>query len=266
MRYAVLAVLFGAVLALGAVAFGRSPAGAEERWMPQPGTTWQWQLSGPPGGDLADVDAYNVDGFDTSAATVERLHANGSRAICYINVGAWENWRPDKDRFPKRVIGNDYEGWAGEKWLDIRRLGALGPIMGARMDMCKRKGFDAIEPDNMDSYADKTGFRLTWADQLRYNRWLANAAHERGLSIAMKNDQAQIRGLVDHFDFAITEDCFDERWCNEMSPFVDQSKAVLAAEYTDTGARLNDFCPKASALNFDAILKKRNLGAWRRSC
>ncbi len=60
--------------------------------------------------------------------------------------------------------------------------------------------------------------------------------------------------------------CFDEGWCSRMSPFVDQGKAVLAAEYTDTGARLATFCPKARNLGFDAILKKRNLGAWRRSC
>lgn len=71
---------------------------------------------------------------------------------------------------------------------------------------------------------------------------------------------------MDRFDFAITEDCFDERWCNEISPFVGQNKAVLAAEYTDTGARLNKFCPRASALKFDAVLKKRYLGPWRRSC
>ena len=51
-----------------------------------------------------------------------------------------------------------------------------------------------------------------------------------------------------------------------MGPFVDQNKAVLAAEYTDTGARLSRFCPRAETLQFDAILKKRNLGAWRRSC
>ena len=132
--------------------------------------------------------------------------------------------------------------------------------------MCKQKGFDAIEPDNMDGYTNRTGFKLTAADQLRYNRWLARAAHERGLAIAMKNDDGQVNALVSDYDFAITEDCFDQGWCNRMSPFVEQGKAVLAAEYTDIGARLSKFCPKARNLGFDAILKKRNLGAWRRSC
>ena len=134
------------------------------------------------------------------------------------------------------------------------------------MDMCKRRGFDAVEPDNMDGYQNRTGFPITYAQQLRYNRFLARAAHERGLSIAMKNDPAQVEDLAPLYDFAITEDCFDQGWCHRMKPFVEANKAVLATEYTDTGARLSRFCPKAKNLRFDAILKKRNLGEWRRSC
>jgi len=262
-----LALVTSAVLLLGCAGDLES-AGAQdapERWRPQPGTSWQWQLSSRVGAPL-NVDAYDVDGFDTDRRTVDRLHTNGSKAICYISVGSWENWRPDKDRFPKSVLGRAYDGWPGERWLDIRRIGALAPVMGARMDMCARKGFDAVEPDNMDGYANETGFDLTAADQLRYNRWLAAEAHERGLAIALKNDEDQARALVDHFDFAITEDCFDQGWCHRMRPFVRQNKAVLAAEYTDTGAKTSEFCPRARELGFDAILKKRDLGAWRRSC
>ncbi len=263
------AMLMGVVLAAGVISLGAAPspsqAQAETRWQPAPGTSWQWQLSSSPE-TLLDVDAYDLDGFDTSKATVDRIHANGGKAICYISVGSWENWRPDKGRFPDRVLGRDYYGWPGEKWLDIRELDALAPIMGARMDVCKEKGFDAVEPDNMDGYQNRTGFKITYAQQLRYNEFLAAAAHERGLAIAMKNDPDQVKDLVDDFDFAITEDCFDQNWCGEMSPFVDGGKAVLAAEYTDTGARLSRFCDEAERLRFDAILKKRNLGAWRRSC
>ncbi len=89
-----------------------SPAGAEMGWQPAPGTSWQWQLSSRPE-TLLDVDAYDLDGFDTSEAPVDRIHANGGRAICDISVGSWENWRPDKGRFPKRVLGRDYHGWPG---------------------------------------------------------------------------------------------------------------------------------------------------------
>jgi hypothetical protein len=260
--------LFASAMLLSGCAGNLQSAGAQgagERWRPEPGTSWQWQLSSRVGTPL-NVDAYDVDGFDTDKQTVDRLHEGGSKAICYISVGSWENWRPDKDRFPKRVLGKAYDGWPGERWLDIRRIGALAPIMGTRMDMCKHKGFDAVEPDNMDGYINQTGFGLPAADQLRYNRWLAAEAHERGLAIALKNDEDQARALVDDFDFAITEDCFDGGWCGRMSPFVRQNKAVLAAEYTDTRANLSEFCPRARELRFDAILKKRDLGAWRRSC
>jgi hypothetical protein len=45
--------------------------------------------------------------------------------------------------------------------------------MGDRMDTCKQKGFDAIEPDNMDGYQNRTGFNITYAQQRRYNKFLA---------------------------------------------------------------------------------------------
>ena len=264
-KFATVCVLLALVLASCGDAPGAAQAEAGGIWRPEPGTSWQWQLSSEPGA-LLPVDAYNVDGFDTSKRTVARIHANGSKAICYISVGSWENWRPDKNRFPESVLGNDYDGWPGERWLDIRKLDVLGPIMGDRMDMCRDKGFDAVEPDNMDGYTNRTGFELTAKDQLHYNQWLARAAHERSISIALKNNEAQAKALLPHYDFAITEDYFDEGWCQRLSPFVEGNKAVLAAEYTDTGATTARFCPRAGELRFDAILKKRNLGAWRRAC
>ncbi len=51
-----------------------------------------------------------------------------------------------------------------------------------------------------------------------------------------------------------------------MKPFVQSGKVVLAAEDTDTGMTRTRFCPKAADLGFDAMLKKRNLGPWRRAC
>ena len=109
-----------------------------------------------------------------AAASSSDLHADGSAVVCYISAGSWERWRPDADRFPERVLGRS-NGWPGERWLDIRRRGVLRPIMEARLDMCARKGFDAVEFDNVDGYANRTGFPLTGADQLRYNVFLANA-------------------------------------------------------------------------------------------
>ena len=51
-----------------------------------------------------------------------------------------------------------------------------------------------------------------------------------------------------------------------MRPFISEGKPVFAAEYTDTGIDLEDFCPQARSLGFSAILKNRDLDAWRQAC
>ena len=134
-------------------------------WIPAVNTSWQWQLTSPVDQSV-DAVMYDIDLFDNETSVVASLHSQGRRVVCYISVGSWENWRPDANQFPASVIGNDYEGWSGEKWLDIRQIDLLAPIMRARLDQCKAKGFDAIEPDNIDGYTNDTGFPLTYQDQL----------------------------------------------------------------------------------------------------
>ncbi len=235
-------------------------------WRPPLGATWQWQLDQLPVNQSFDVDMYDIDLFDNEASVVAALHAAGRKVICYISVGSWEDWRPDKDQFPTEVIGKAYEGWEGEKWLDIRQIDLLAPIMQARFDQCKAKGFDGIEPDNIDSYTNNTGFPLTYDDQLKYNLWLAKEAHARGLSIGLKNDGEQVADLLPYFDWALTEDCFADGWCEQMMPFVAAGKPVFAAEYTDTEISFNQFCSLAKTLKFSGLLKTRDLNAWQKVC
>ena len=242
---------------------GPAPAAAETRWNPEPGLSWQWQLSGRVDTSL-DADVYDVDGVETPASTVDELHAGDAKVVCYVSAGSWEKWRPDAGDFSAAVKGRDLDGWPGEKWLDIRRIGALRPIMERRMDTCRRKGFDAIEPDNIDGYANKSGFPLTYRDQLAYNRMLASEAHERGLAIALKNDAAQVDDLVDDFDFAVVEECFAYQECGRYSPFVDAGKAVFLTEY-DT-RNMATKCKTAHRQGFSLIFKRLDLGAWRRAC
>lgn len=234
-------------------------------WIPAINTSWQWQLTSSVDQSV-DADMYDIDLFDNETSVVASLHAQGRRVVCYISVGSWENWRPDANQFPASVLGNDYEGWPGEKWLDIRQIDLLAPIMRARLDQCQAKGFDAIEPDNIDGYTNDTGFPLTYQDQLNYNIWLVNEAHARGLSIGLKNDPDQVGDLLAYFDWALTEDCFAEGWCAQMQPFVAAGKAVFATEYTDMGMTISGFCPQANAMNFNAILKHRDLDAYREAC
>jgi O-6-methylguanine DNA methyltransferase len=235
-------------------------------WQPMPGTSWQWQLSDLPVDTSVDAAMYDIDLFDNDASVVAALHAAGRKVVCYFSAGSWEEWRPDAHLFRAEVLGKDYVGWPGERWLDIRRLDQLAPIMRARLDLCRARGFDGVEPDNVDGYTNDTGFQLTYHDQLVYNRWLAMEAHRRGLSIGLKNDPAQVADLLAYFDWALTENCFAEGWCAEMTPFIAGGKAVFAAEYTDTGITTGDFCAPAAAMRFSAILKRRDLDAWRVTC
>jgi len=240
-------------------------APAPLRWRPALVTSWQWQLTGTLDTSI-DAAMYDVDLFETPASTVRALRAAGRKVVCYISAGSWEDWRPDKDAFPSSVIGRSYDGWPGERWLDIRRITLLAPIMRARLDQCRDKGFDAVEPDNIDGYLNDTGFPLSAEDQLRYNRWFADEAHVRGLSVGLKNNPEQVEALVAHFDWALTESCVAEGWCEQMRPFLQARKPVFATEYTDTGMTIDRLCAAASRLQINAILKHRSLDAYREVC
>jgi hypothetical protein len=235
-------------------------------WKPAVGASFEWMLSNSLSASLPKAQVIDIDGFEATAMTVSRIHRAGKRAVCYINVGAWENWRPDKGKFPASVIGKAYPGWAGEKFLDIRQIKLLAPIMRARFDMCKSKGFDAIEPDNLDSHQQPTGFPITRAQQIAYNKWIAAEAHARGLSIGLKNVPDLLPELKAHFDWALLEDCYDQGWCSTMSPLIAAGKAVFSVEYTDNNINFTKYCNRMKVLKFTPLYKHRNLDSWSRHC
>jgi len=248
----------------GAPSAGRSlpdPVPCEVCWHPAPRTSWQWQLQGKL--DLTvRAHMFDTDMFDTPASTVRALHERGRIAVCYVDAGTWEDWRQDASKFPDDVKGKP-NGWPGERWLDIRRLDALGPILQARIHRCAAKGFDGIEFDNVDGFANDTGFPLTVAEQLRFDVWLANHAHHAGLSAGMKNDLGQVGKLLPYFDFALDEQCFQYHECFKLQPFLDAGKAVFEVEYKLDPPQ---FCPKANDLNFNSLKKKLSLRVWRHPC
>ena len=230
-------------------------------WRPAPRTTWQWQLTG--GLDVTvNAQMFDIDLFDNSAAAVAALHGKGSKVVCYMSAGSWENWRPDAADFPAGIQGKS-NGWPGEKWLDIRQLSILGPIMEERLDLCRSKGFDGVEFDNVDGYSNNTGFPLTYQHQIAYNTFLANAAKARGLSPGLKNDVEQVSDLEPHFEYAINEECFDWNECDALLPFIEAGKAVFHVEY---GLSTSAFCPQAIAMGFSSMRKNLDLDAWRQVC
>ena len=242
-------------------------------WRPKNAESWQIELSQTPRRPYPKVAMIEADGFGTPASTVADLHRSdpGRGVVCYIDAGTWENWRPDAGQFPKSLLGRPDSGWAGERWLDIAHYrGALARIMTARAAMCKRKGFNAVDFDNVDGYGNKTGFPLTAANQLRYDVFLANTTHRLGLSVALKNDLTQIPVLVRYFDFAVDEQCFQFAQCTTrqnggfgLDEFTAAGKAVFDVEYALPRAK---FCPAARHDHFSALRKHLSLDAWRESC
>jgi hypothetical protein len=154
-------------------------------------------------------------------------------------------------------------GWNGESWIDIRNWTVLGPIMAARMRMCLSKGFDAVEPDNLDGFQNRTGFPLTDAQQITYNTNLAATAHDLGLAVALKNDVDQLAQLVPFFDFAINEECARYNECAGYTVFTNAGKAVWNVEYQS--AKYPAFCRKTfSVFGQASMLKSLDLTATPR--
>lgn len=261
-----------AVLALALPACGAQPprpappgttvaSAASRWWVPKQGATWQIQYAGSV--DLTlDVDVYNLDAEDTTKAQVQTLTARGVKVICYINAGAWEDWRPDRKRFPAAVLGRPMAGWKGERWLDIRRTEVLLPLMRDRMRTCAAKGFHAVDADNVMGYAEATGFAITAEQQLRYNRLLARTAHGLGLGFGLKNDQEQVDALLADIDFAVNEECIEESTCDRYARLLAAGKAVFNVEYQGNPTTVCANKPRG----FSTVLKSHELGPERRAC
>ena len=238
-------------------------------WQPAAGVSFDWELD-----DISPANTYSgsvvdVDAFTTTAETVAALHAKGKIVIAYLSVGTLENDRPDASLLPKEVIGKTYPQWPNEKWLDIRKIDKLKPWLNSRFNMIIKKGFDGVEPDNVDAYQNETGFAIAIADTKKYIDYLITLAHHNGLSIGQKNVGELTTEYAAKFDWALTEDAFQQGWQNDVAAYVKLNKPVFAVEYTDLTSQEtfeNTVCPNAGKLGYTAILKKRNLDAWVDKC
>ena len=230
-------------------------------------TTWQWQLQGTINKSY-DVNVYDIDVFDTSAATISALHADGRKVICYFSAGSYEAWREDAKDFPDEALGSKMDGW-DERWLDIRNK-TVRSIMAARMDLAKSKGCDGVEPDNVDGYDNSNGFGLTANDQIDYNTFLAQSAHDRNLAVGLKNDVEQVAALEPYFDFCVNEECHDYDECDVLASFISHNKPVFNAEYASkykTAATLSSLCEDAKNRKFQTLYLPLDLDdSFRYSC
>ncbi len=234
-----------------------------------PGKTFEWRLDELLDTYTTDADVIDIDAFSATPELVANLKAQGKTVIAYISVGSVENFRDDAIAFPESVIGNIYDGFEDENWLDIREIELLAPIMEARLNMIKAKGFDGVEPDNINGYQNNTGFNLTEADCAAYSRYLIEQAHNRQLSIGQKNAEELVADMKDEFDWFLAEDAFVDDFFNDLTPYITLGKAVFMVEYNDEISEadfLSQACPAAADLNFSAVLKNRDLTDFTRYC
>lgn len=240
---------------------------------PAADATWQWQLQPNADGVINtsyDADVYDIDLFDASQDVIDALHADGRIVIAYFSAGTYEDFREDADEFASSDLGRALADYPNERWLDIRSSN-VRRIMRARLDRAAQKRFDGVEPDNMTGFADGSGFPLTAADQLAFNRFIANEAHLRGLSVALKNDVEQIPQLVAYFDFAVNEQCHEYEECDAYAPFLAAGKPVFNAEYlgvyVNNAARRSALCADARAAGLATLVLPADLDdAFRFSC
>ena len=143
------------------------------------------------------VDIYDIDGFLTTRARSPRSRPAGRRAPWRTRArSATWTWpgrttvptRPRAAYFPAGALGNVYFGFPEERWVDFRQLDALKPMLRERIGMCARKGFDAVELDDIDGFdpPSTTGFHLTPGDVQNYLAYAFNLIHQDGMTGAVE--------------------------------------------------------------------------------
>jgi Glycoside-hydrolase family GH114 len=114
---------------------------------------------------------------------------------------------------------------------------ALARIVGGWIAGCAHDGFQAIEPDNLDSWT-RSRRALIAGDNLALAALLIARAHSLGLAIAQKN-AAEIAPKGRHigFDFAIAEECQPYAECGAYTH--SYGREVIEIEYPDNGGPAN---------------------------
>ena len=244
---------------------------ADDWWKPKASEnlTWQWQLQDEIDTTLP-VQVYNID-IEVPQDKIDELKARGIKLICYFSAGTVESFRSDSRLFPNDIIGEQYEDLVDERWVDYADIDALAPIMRARIEKCRSKGFDAIEIDNVDAHNYEsrdeqgevvnigTNFNMTLDESIAYVRWLTVEAHSRGLGIGLKNAEEMVPDVVDEVDWMLVEDCYFDSWCLAATDFIAADKPVFMAEYDDLVPDFAPACELAKSLGYSAIWRDSSL-------
>ncbi|MBZ2407350.1 endo alpha-1,4 polygalactosaminidase [Streptomyces sp. L06] len=201
---------------------------------------------------------------DDDVQVVVRDHgarpARGLYNVCYVNAFQAQ---PGARGWPEELLLRDARGHEviDEDWdevlLDLsteelRR--AAADRVGRWIDGCAQRGFDAVEPDNYDSFTRSDGL-LDAADAQAYLALLVERAHSRGLAVAQKNT-AELAGDRKRLglDFAVAEECGQYEECGVYDQAFDGR--VLVVEYTEKG--LERACAAADG-RLSVVLRDRDV-------
>jgi uncharacterized repeat protein (TIGR01451 family) len=266
---------------------------------------WDWQIGASGDSNVtvpAGVTLLDLDGFNISASKISSLKAQGIYTVCYIDAGSYEDGRPDSSLYPAylkiykdvqwnewfldvqdvfrpiqpagtQLVNNQWVDASGKPLTSSPTAGALALLLKARWQMCADKGFDALEPDNLQN-DENAGGKVTLQQQLDFNGWVADTAHDVGLAAFQKNGPDKIllkdktgKMMVEKFDGILNEECQQFGECGPLAEYVKRGKLALNTEYAGT---LD--CTLSRSLVINSIMKDLSLtggnmsGYKRQSC
>lgn len=173
--------------------------------------------------------------MDTPVNVIKKWKDSNYHVSAYVSTGSFENWRSDAKDFPEKTIGCNYDGWPGEKWIEIYHWERLKPVMTARFEMCKKKGFEMIEIDNCECASHSIKLKNNKSEQnkysIAYHTWLAQLAHKLDMLIAWKNTLWLIPYIVDIFDACFNEEAIYYKETEKLEHFYKKNKPVWVFEY-----------------------------------
>ncbi|MGE4130748.1 MAG: endo alpha-1,4 polygalactosaminidase [Bdellovibrionales bacterium] len=229
---------------------------------------FDWQISvnsdsnivPPTGAQVMDVDV-----FSTSAQKVAELKSKGIYTICYINAGSYQPGLPDSSLYPDYLKIQKDPDWPGEYFLDVTDVfkanSVLARILRSRFQLCKDKGFDAVEPDNLQNDENVRGGLITTQQQLDFNGWVADTVHEYGLAVFQKNGPDKIlskdrtgKMMVEKFDGILNEECQRYNECQPLAEYVKRGKLAIDVEYD-----VNPNCSMGNSLGINIIRRDLDL-------
>ena len=227
--------------------------------------------------DVFDIDLYvdgQVSGNDHTVDTkaVDAIHRRGAHAVCYMSAGTAERFRPDYDKYVAfdkshhhSLIGKPFSRrFPNEYWLNLKNGSGQRDFVlrrvEARTAKCARAGFDGVEYDVVDAYAQGhkvTGWHVSAHDQLVFDRALARSRTETASRWDSRTTSARSRSSSRGSTSRSTSSASSTTSAPTTPPRATRRSSAPASpcSRSSTEIRPSRFCPKAKDLGISSIKK-----------